>query len=385
MKSSIIPLLVSLAAGGCAQSLGDLLGSNPQFATLGNYISNQRELQSLLKAQNVTVLAPDTAALEQMFPPGFNGTGAINNAHLINAIIMYHVLKGKYKKDDITKNSKFLPTMLDDRSFENVTDGQVVQAFEANDTNFIYSGMGSSCSIVVPNLKFDGGIIHVVDDVLTLPQNISTSAIAANLTSFAALLQAANITAKIDHTPDITVFAPNNQAFERVGSVFSNISPTNLSQIANYHILEGEVLYSANLTNKTIRTLNGKEAHLNVIDGTAYINSAEVLSTDLLTNNGVVHIIDNVLNPENTTAKPIAGASTQPIAFAGATPATNDIVRGVAGPASAITLAPSSSLAAAEATATGTKTSKARAPVETGMAGAGIAVAAGVGALLVGV
>lgn len=64
----------------------------------------------------------------------------------------------------------------------------------------------------------------------------------------------------------------------------------------NYHVARG-VYYSVNMTNKTIQSLSGSDLHMSVIDGTAFINSAKVVSTDLLLNNGVLHVLEKYTKP----------------------------------------------------------------------------------------
>ncbi|PGH03994.1 hypothetical protein AJ79_07227 [Helicocarpus griseus UAMH5409] len=341
LRDSVV--IAFFAARASTQSLGQLFALNPSLSVLGKYIASQDELRTALNTDNITVFAPRDAVLGNALPPMYDGTQPVPNAALLNAIIKYHIVPGVHGTRNVTENAMFIPTILDNDSFENVTGGQVIQTLKANDTEIIYSGMANKAQVIMPDLSFDKGIVHIVDAVFTLPQDVPTSATAANLTSFMALLQASNLTSRVDETPDITVFAPENQAFERVGSVFTNASSSDLSHIAQYHIAEGAT-YSANMTNKTLMTLDGKEVHLSLIDGTAYVNSARVLSTDLLVNNGVLHILENVLNPQNTTGEPEPRADPQPTAFASATSAINPIVIGVPPPSSAITLAPSSSI-----------------------------------------
>lgn len=59
-----------------------------------------------------------------------------------------------------------------------------------------------------------------------------------------------------------------------------------------------------------------------VEDGKVFVNSAQVIITDIIVANGVMHVVDNVLNPSNTTATPIPTATSQAVAFAGAAEAS---------------------------------------------------------------
>ena len=58
-------------------------------------------------------------------------------------------------------------------------------------------------------------------------------------------------------------------------------------------------------------------------DSKVFINSAQVIATDIIVSNGVMHVIDNVLNPSNATVVENPTAATQPIAFEGAASAAS--------------------------------------------------------------
>ncbi|KAK6951501.1 hypothetical protein Daesc_006022 [Daldinia eschscholtzii] len=81
---------------------------------------------------------------------------------------------------------------------------------------------------------------------------------------------------------------------------------------------------STDLQNTTLTAINGQNITITVVDGTVYANSAKVTVPDVLLENGVVHVLDQVLNPENTSAAPDTTASS-------ATPAFTDASSGSAG------------------------------------------------------
>jgi len=163
----------------------------------------------------------------------------------------------------------------------------------------------------------------VIDRFLTPPANISTTAVAANLTSITGALTAAKLAKTVDTTPDVTIFAPSNMAFQAIGSALGNLSTPDLTSILGYHVINGTVGYSSTLTNMSLQTVNGANVTITVENGTVFVNSAKVIIPDVLVANGVVHVIDNVLNPMNTTATPNPSMATQMPAFSGASSASN--------------------------------------------------------------
>lgn len=226
-------------------------------------------------------------------------------------------------------------------------------------------------------MNFTGGTIHIIDRVLTLPESDSSTAVAANLTSVVGALSQANLVNPVNSLRDVTIFAPANSAFQAIGSAIGTLTTEQLSSILTYHVINGTVGYSSALTNTTLKTLGGGELTVRIENGSVFVNSARVLVPDVLVANGVVHVIDNVLNPNNTSVAPIATASSQSIAFSGASSVTTPILTsGVPTQTVIISNAPTGAGGAVS-----TSSSKAGGAVQTGAVGLG-ALFGGMGFLM---
>lgn len=136
----------------------------------------------------------------------------------------------------------------------------------------------------------------------------------------------------------------------------------------------------------TVPALAGGDLRITISDGNVFVNSAKVLIPDVLVANGVVHVIDNVLNPNNTSAMPEATASTQMPAFSGASTMTNlgGITSGIPTPSATVGMAPTPAAGGSEDTAedgaaASTSAEGAASPMRTGAIGAA-ALFAGAGA-----
>jgi uncharacterized surface protein with fasciclin (FAS1) repeats len=91
----------------------------------------------------------------------------------------------------------------------------------------------------------------------------------------------------------VTIFAPNNAAFQAIGSTLANASTQELVSLLEYHVVNGTVGYSSSLSNNTsLATLGGNNVTITVENGEVFINSAKVVTPDVLVSNGVVHVID---------------------------------------------------------------------------------------------
>ena len=143
------------------------------------------------------------------------------------------------------------------------------------------------------------------------------------------------------------------------------------------------------MNGSSVPSLAGPPLKITIADGSVFVNSAKVLIPDVLVANGVVHIIDNVLNPNNTMAMPQPTASVQSAAFSGASSVSSlGLTSGVpsatgqmigAAPTGGAAGGGESSTAAGGATTT--STSGIAAPMKTGAVGAA-ALFAGVGVWL---
>ena len=104
-----------------------------------------------------------------------------------------------------------------------------------------------------------------------------------------------------------TLFAPTNTAFGELDpTTLNNIlaNPDLLSQLLQYHVVSGERT-SRDLATASVPTLMGQSIDVNVSNGVTINGSAQVVSADILATNGVVHMINKVLIPEDFQAESI--------------------------------------------------------------------------------
>lgn len=102
---------------------------------------------------------------------------------------------------------------------------------------------------------------------------------------------------------------------EIVGRALTSMSGDDLEKLLSYHIViseSGGPYYSTLLTNSTtLKTLKGRELTVSSASNSLFVNSARVLTSDLLISGGVVHVIDNVLDPDMTAVSPDPSLATQ--------------------------------------------------------------------------
>jgi transforming growth factor-beta-induced protein len=147
---------------------------------------------------------------------------------------------------------------------------------------------------------FTGGVMHIIDNVLTIPLNPGFTAVDSNLTALAGALTDTNLISTVDGLKDVTIFAPSNEAFRAIGSATGSLTTQQLSSILTYHVINGTVAYSPliaqGLANTSIPTVNSAEVKLLVEDNKVFVNSAQVVITDIIVANGVMHVLNKYVH-----------------------------------------------------------------------------------------
>jgi uncharacterized surface protein with fasciclin (FAS1) repeats len=130
---------------------------------------------------------------------------------------------------------------------------------------------------------------------------VDTAVAAGNFNTLVAAVKAAGLVDVLKGKGPLTVFAPNDEAFAKLpqGTVASLLKPENrdtLIAILTYHVLPGEVL----LGDRSPDTLQGQALGISTA-GSFKVNGANVIASDIMASNGVIHVIDTVLMPPSKT------------------------------------------------------------------------------------
>ncbi|MCB9801196.1 MAG: fasciclin domain-containing protein [Pseudomonadales bacterium] len=97
-----------------------------------------------------------------------------------------------------------------------------------------------------------------------------------------------------------TVLAPTNAAFAKLPEgTLENLlaNPDQLTEILTYHVIPGKAMAADVVKLNTAQTVEGSSVDITVTNGKVMINDATVVTTDIETTNGVIHVIDTVLLP----------------------------------------------------------------------------------------
>ena len=209
------------------------------------------------------------------------------NATLSN-ILLHHVLAGEVASSDV-KDGMMATMVNGDKVKFSVANGQVTV---------------SGALVTMADVQASNGVIHVIDAILTPPVDIPATAQSTGVhNSLVAAVVQADLLATLQGPGPFTLFAPTDQAFSDagidLGALDTPEGKATLSDILLYHVVSGEVP-AADVTDcMSANAVNGQPLSFTVGDSVE-VNDATVSSTDVITTNGLIHVIDKVLMPSDT-------------------------------------------------------------------------------------
>lgn len=232
-----------------------------------------------------TVFAPSDQAFTDL---GIETVESLTEDQLSD-VLTYHVLDGEVPS-----------SALQPEQTVTALNGSNLFITLANDEVFV----NGTSSVFLADVNAKNGIIHAVDQVL-LPDafgNIVDNAVKRyDLTTLVDLVVQQDLATTLsDDTAEYTVFAPTNDAFEAISETLEGLTDDQVTNTLLYHVL-GSAVEAGDLgESQIVETLNsGEEILIEVADGMVTINGgATVQIADVVGTNGVIHIIDTVLIPE---------------------------------------------------------------------------------------
>jgi len=132
---------------------------------------------------------------------------------------------------------------------------------------------------------------------------VDTAVAAGSFKTLAAALKAAGLIDTLKGEGPFTVFAPTDEAFAKLpaGTVESLLKPENkekLIAVLTYHVVAGNVKAADVVKLTEAKTVQGGKVQIVVKDDKVKVDGANVVKTDIVAKNGVIHVIDAVIMPK---------------------------------------------------------------------------------------
>ena len=132
---------------------------------------------------------------------------------------------------------------------------------------------------------------------------VDTAVSAGQFNTLVAAVEAADLVTTLKGDGPFTVFAPTDEAFAALpeGTVENLLKPENKDQliaVLTYHVVPGKIMSSDIAGTATmVESVQGSELDVNATDGVT-VDGATVVTADIETDNGVIHVIDRVVLPQ---------------------------------------------------------------------------------------
>lgn len=243
-----------------------------------------------------TVFAPTNAAFTALLAElNVSKADLLANKPLLTSVLTYHVLGARVQKAQVPLGRKITPL-----------DGGIFKIDQIGQDLVIQDGRNRTARITAADVAASNGTVHVIDKVI-LPADKNIVETAAGNTDFEILVAAATaagLGSALSGTGPFTVFAPTDAAF---ANLLTELGLTQAELLANtalltavltYHVIPGQVLKAEIVPGTQPATLQTETFS---ISGLAITDQrgrmANIVATDLLTSNGVIHVIDRVILP----------------------------------------------------------------------------------------
>ena len=238
-----------------------------------------------------TVFAPNNEAFDNLASAlGTDIAGLLALPNLAN-VLTYHVLGAEVLAAD-------------------VTNGAIVQPLSPSNTlKMTVTSTGNvfvnQAQVIAADVTADNGVVHVINGVVLPAETVVDVALDNGFTTLATAVVSEELLPVLTNPlASFTVFAPTNAAFDSLAADLGTdingiLALTNLTEVLTYHVLASEVL-STQLVAGPVATVNGASVNVSLMNG-VMINDANVTLADVLSDNGVVHVIDRVLIPTSNS------------------------------------------------------------------------------------
>jgi transforming growth factor-beta-induced protein len=257
----------------------------------GNFTSliaavDQASLTAALDAEGpFTVFAPTDEAFAAFEAENPGVLASLSDAELA-AILTYHVVAGEVLSTDLVSGA-LVTTLNGARAAVDLSEGATI----------------AGAHVVQADLMASNGVIHVVDRLMLPPSLdlVETAVAAGNFTTLAGALVATGLDETLQGDGPFTVFAPTDEAFAAFEAdnpgVLAGLTNAELTDVLLYHVVPGWA-GPADLSDGMLvpTALDGSSLTITLGDG-VQVNDANVTSANIVTTNGVIHVIDAVLLP----------------------------------------------------------------------------------------
>ncbi|UZO79235.1 fasciclin domain-containing protein [Aquimarina sp. ERC-38] len=266
---------VLIPAVAPSKTIVEIALETPELSTLVSAVQAAGLVDALNGEGPLTVFAPTNDA--------FAALSALPEGDALTEVLTYHVASGAFSAADLLEKQTVTTLQGDEVTIEQQGDKVL---------------LNGSIEVAIADIEASNGIVHVITGVL-IPEQDNTPTILDivkkndNFSILYGIIGSLGLEDALNGTNPITVFAPNNRAFQKN----PGISMSEYETIIKNHILAGSFKASNLLDQGSVRNIQQKKITVkqdkkgNVV----VANQAKVIRADIEASNGTVHIINDVL------------------------------------------------------------------------------------------
>lgn len=149
-------------------------------------------------------------------------------------------------------------------------------------------------------LTLCAGLAFAADKEMPANDIVDTAVAAGSFDTLVTAVKAAGLVDTLKGDGPFTVFAPTDEAFAKLpaGTLEALLADKEkLTAILTYHVVAGTNMAADVVGTSSFDTVQGSSLNVDTSNG-VMVGSANVVKTDIVTSNGVIHVIDTVLIPE---------------------------------------------------------------------------------------
>lgn len=289
------------------QTIVDLASASPNLSSLATALQRADLLTTLEGNGPFTVLAPTNDAFDTFLAA--NNFATLNDVpvSLLTEVLLNHVISGALQSTDLSTG--YANTLATSNST-----GTAMSIYINTSNGVEFNGVSS---VSTANIIADNGVIHIVNAVIGLPTVVTIATADPNFSNLATALTQENLLTALSSDAatapaPFTVFAPTNSAFqnfidEDTNDAFSSIGDvlalSTLSDVLTYHVLPNGAVKSTDImdgiTPTTLQggtfTINSNMSGVSITDNNS--RTVNIVATDVIADNGIIHVLDNVILP----------------------------------------------------------------------------------------
>ncbi len=297
MKRIVLMAMVAVSLTTPALRADDIVDTAVKagsFKTLVAAVQAAGLVNTLKGSGPFTVFAPTDEAFAKLPPGTVETLLKPENKDQLVAILTYHVVPARVTARDVF-SARTAPTVNGQKVAVNATLGGI---------------QIDGARVLTTDINCSNGVIHFIDSVI-MPSSATIPETAVGAGTFNTLLAAAKAAGLVDALSSkgpLTVFAPTDAAFAALpaGTVEDLLKPENKAKLAGilkYHVVSGNIMAADAIKAGRATTLQGQSVTVSYGADGVKIDNAKVVTPDIKTTNGVIHVIDAVMLPKVMTAQ----------------------------------------------------------------------------------